>query len=360
MELNPRDDSANSRLESARKFYVARLVRKKLKENKLSDVPIDYIPPIPQSEWKHPPASSALTEFFERWKNEKTQLQNTITTTQPTLHSSTSDTSNSLLSKKKKRATIVAIKRNIGGKEKINEELDLLLDSSQVDVQKFQFLSLDPNDQQIKPQKVRTSGDNAIVQFLSTSDPAEDVKSCTAFCCGQRVSLYPWLPGHSSRSGGPVTDCFGISYYPNLAIAALADGSSWGHTARQAAVKAVHGFIRELEANRKQIDNTDKVPQLLLNGLASAHNNILFATPGVREMGTSTLLGGILLPLQDQLGKWVFICASVGDCKAFHYSIRTRQIIEITAGNDRFKGIYILDFGTFSQVVQNLMKLKPK
>ena len=203
-------------------------------------------------------------------------------------------------------------------------------------MQKFQFLQ----SEQIESQKIRISGDNPIIQFVSSSDPAEDVKSCTAFCCGQRVSLYPWLPGHSSRSGGPVTDCFGISYFPNLAIVALADGSSWGHTARQAAVKAVHGFIREIEENRKQIDDTEKVPQFLLNGLASAHQNILFTTPGgVAETGTSTLLGGLLLPLKDRLGKWIFICASVGDCKAFYYSIKTRQIIEITAGNDRFKGM---------------------
>lgn len=31
--------------------------------------------------------------------------------------------------------------------------------------------------------------------------------------------------------------------------------------------------------------------------------------------------------------KWVFVCASVGDCKCFHYSSVTGQFIDITNGN---------------------------
>ena len=170
-------------------------------------------------------------------------------------------------------------------------------------------------------------------EYMSTSDPNEDFKSCTPFCCGQRVSLYPWLPGHSTSEGGPVTDSFGISYNKNLIISAIADGSSWGDSARQAASKAVEGFIKELNGSGKLIENISQVPKLLLQAVASAHNFILKSDEdGKFNLGTSTLLGGVLLPQSTNLGNWSFICASVGDCKAFHYSYASKKVVEITAG----------------------------
>jgi len=39
------------------------------------------------------------------------------------------------------------------------------------------------------------------------------------------------------------------------------------------------------------------------------------------EAGTTTLLGGLVLRVHNQRAPYVFVCASVGDCKAFHISI---------------------------------------
>jgi hypothetical protein len=41
------------------------------------------------------------------------------------------------------------------------------------------------------------------------------------------------------------------------------------------------------------------------------------------ETGTTTLLGGVLLKLEDQPAPYIFVSASVGDCKAFHISAKT-------------------------------------
>ena len=323
MELDPRDEYANSRIESARKFYVARLVRKQLKNENFRDLPTEYVPPIPQSNWKQPPPSPALTEFFERWKTETEGTQQA-----PASKAEPSNSNEGLLARKMKKKIQ---NRKPSTKEKIEDDIELV-----VPIEKFRFVEI---TDEVMSTPVRVPGNEThSFRYVSTIDPADDIKSCSAFCCGQRVSLYPWLPGHSFREGGPVTDCFGISYFPNIAIAALADGSSWGRTASQAANKAVNGFITEMELNRSNINDTGKVPNILLNGIAAAHNSILCANAGgQREMGTSTLLGGLLLPLQNKPGKWTFICASIGDCKAFHLSMKTHRVKEITTGNDRFK-----------------------
>jgi hypothetical protein len=47
----------------------------------------------------------------------------------------------------------------------------------------------------------------------------------------------------------------------------------------------------------------------------------------------STLLGGLLVQLEEQPGTWMFVCASVGDCKAFHYSVRNCVVTDITDNN---------------------------
>jgi hypothetical protein len=35
----------------------------------------------------------------------------------------------------------------------------------------------------------------------------------------------------------------------------------------------------------------------------------------------------------DENYRWLFVCANVGDCKAFHYSPRTGTLTDITLGN---------------------------
>eukprot|EP01089_Gocevia_fonbrunei_P000235 TRINITY_DN1023_c0_g2_i2.p1 TRINITY_DN1023_c0_g2~~TRINITY_DN1023_c0_g2_i2.p1 ORF type:complete len:498 (+),score=74.96 TRINITY_DN1023_c0_g2_i2:373-1866(+) len=121
----------------------------------------------------------------------------------------------------------------------------------------------------------------------------------------------------------------------------------------------------------------------ILRAFQKAHMKIIEGYDDVWDAGTTTLCGGIIMELVEdhetlaflkELGistqanqtkfsfeqesdspslklkdftvdsnqtphtslppyKWIFICASVGDCKAFHYSVHTKQITDITAGN---------------------------
>jgi len=55
----------------------------------------------------------------------------------------------------------------------------------------------------------------------------------------------------------------------------------------------------------------------------------------LHEAGTTTLTGGLLLQLEKptEQGNWCFICGSVGDSKAYLWSQKSNNIIDITAGN---------------------------
>lgn len=50
------------------------------------------------------------------------------------------------------------------------------------------------------------------------------------------------------------------------------------------------------------------------------------------DTGTTTLLGGMTFKLSNN-NQWMFACISVGDCKAFHYSIQNNKIVDITKDN---------------------------
>ena len=60
-------------------------------------------------------------------------------------------------------------------------------------------------------------------------------------------------------------------------------------------------------------------------------------------MGTTTLLGGLLVQLEEPLKedrdgeivecKWAYIWGCVGDCKGFHYSAKRNTYRDITSAN---------------------------
>ena len=318
MEIAPRQEEILLKLETARKHYVAQIVRSRLHPDEFKELPDDFIAPVGQADWKLPPASPALKEFFELWKSGERNIA----------PASQGGAISAGKKKKKPRTNIVTEKEILNNVQSLPRT---------VPVQTFQFIQgLDKSLLNI-PLRL-AGGENPTFHYISSGELVDDNRSCSPFICGQRVSLYPWLSGHPHREGGPVTDCFGISYYPNFAVAALADGSSWGHTASQAANRAVSGFLHQIATERDILSTTQAIPQALLNGIATAHNTILASkSPNTDQMGTSTLLGGVLVRRDDQLGKWLFLCASVGDCKVFHLSMVTRKVTEITIGTDCFK-----------------------
>jgi hypothetical protein len=60
----------------------------------------------------------------------------------------------------------------------------------------------------------------------------------------------------------------------------------------------------------------------ILRAFSAAHEKIIEGKENVWDAGTTTMLGGMIVELDGAQGKWALICGSVGDCKAFHYSLR--------------------------------------
>lgn len=152
------------------------------------------------------------------------------------------------------------------------------------------------------------------------------------------------------RVGDPICDVFGVQVFANRTLVALADGCNWGEKPKKAAQTACQAFLEHMKNKFGQVNDIKTAGHYMLRALAHAHTQIMNTcardaqasgkTMKVTDGGTTTLLGGILLELEEseaeQLGsQWVFVCVSVGDCKAYLYSPSSRQVIDVTRAGNR-------------------------
>jgi serine/threonine protein phosphatase PrpC len=169
--------------------------------------------------------------------------------------------------------------------------------------------------------------------------PVIDDESGSAFysdvVAGRSISTYPHIPGNPNRDGDPIADRFAAHVYENRVIACMADGCNWGAKPREAATKANAAFIEYVNANHDTLTDVKRAGAVLLNAFEYAHNSIMEGKIAFWDAGTTTLLGGVLLEINKGTDKWTpqweFVCASVGDCKAFCYA--NGEITDITPGN---------------------------
>jgi len=147
-------------------------------------------------------------------------------------------------------------------------------------------------------------------------------------------STYPM--NGTQRMGDPISDCFSFETFGHSsAIISLADGCGWGLKSREAARLATTGFQEYMKKKITKIDTVRKAAHYLIKAFAHAHIKIINSTNDLWSVGTTTLLGGILLTLSGEAAQQfrascVLVCASVGDCKAFRYNAKTRNVSEIT------------------------------
>lgn len=177
--------------------------------------------------------------------------------------------------------------------------------------------------------------DGTILATIEGPVELGDIQSIGDHMCASAMSTYPRVPGTASRQGDPVCDRYKAHLHSNGAVAALADGCNWGRLPYEAAVRATETFVAFLAEHIGHITSIRGAGPFLLAALTRAHNSI---TEGreIWDSGTTTLIGGLLLPLSGTSeGKWGFVCVSLGDCKAFHYSQKTSTFVDITRGNRR-------------------------
>ena len=185
-------------------------------------------------------------------------------------------------------------------------------------------------------------------------------ETATNFCCGTAITTYPMLPVQQddpdaspkfAREGSPICDQYRCVIYPSRIIVGVADGCNWGDPPRNAARAALNAFIRYLDAHQGEIGDLQYAGGLALRALSMANAEIFKGIDAEKSMiGTTTLLGGIILELEvdsvdddasEDEGKeekqtvpeYGFVYVSIGDCKAFHWSAVTKTFSDITASN---------------------------
>jgi len=178
-------------------------------------------------------------------------------------------------------------------------------------------------------------------QALATLKGPPDDESEQMFeerAAARTVSTYPKMPQDLKKLGDPICDCFCAKLYENRVISVVADGCNWGNRPRTAALKARTAFVNQMKQHQHEIMNTHDAAFLMLRAIAAAHDSIIEGLQGddVYTAGTTTLLGSIVLQLQHEskeTPEWGIVCASIGDCKAYRFSIKENRITEITKGN---------------------------
>ncbi|KAM9964979.1 hypothetical protein ACTFIW_004776 [Dictyostelium discoideum] len=149
------------------------------------------------------------------------------------------------------------------------------------------------------------------------------------------TSTYPFLPNTTERAGDPIADRYTCAVYNNRLITCLADGCNWGQKPKEAAQNASTAFIDYVISKNDDMTNVKEVGKILFNAFECAHKSIMLGKDEFWEAGTTTLLGGVLLEINKGSDKWSpqweFVCASVGDCKA--YLLSQGEVTDITEGN---------------------------
>lgn len=179
--------------------------------------------------------------------------------------------------------------------------------------------------------RVKPTAPESKIWYTDGEDTEEE------FVSSKSVSTYPILPGRNDvRDGDPIADRLFCSIAKNRTIVAVADGCNWGVRPQQAAISATLAFKEYLGEKHKEIRNVQDAGHFLYRAFSEAHKKIIEGKEDIWEAGTTTLLGGMCLELQKEKEddpQWGFVCASVGDCKAYRVSHKTGMVTDVTAGN---------------------------
>ena len=151
------------------------------------------------------------------------------------------------------------------------------------------------------------------------------------------TSTYPMQHKEKNiRAADPIADKVACSVTKNRVVVAVADGCGWGLRSERAAIQATTTVRDYLSSKQSKIKDLQDAGHYLYRAFCIAHNKIIEGKEDVFEAGTTTLLTGICMEIIQQTDsdpKWCFVCASVGDCKAFLISKKSKDLVDITAGN---------------------------
>jgi len=118
----------------------------------------------------------------------------------------------------------------------------------------------------------------------------------------------------------------------------LTTGCNYGSRAMESSITASNESLQELTRCQSKIGTTKQAAARLLRGMRTAHDAIIKGSQDIFTETEVQIFCGMAcrLPnLQNSLNSdWIFICANLGNIKAFHWSYRTKKLKEITTGNE--------------------------
>ena len=83
---------------------------------------------------------------------------------------------------------------------------------------------------------------------------------------------------------------------------AVADGCNWGDKPREAAILACNEIISYLSCRIDSCKDTSDISFTLLKAFMHAHNKIISTKEGIHDPGTTTVLAGVLIKLDNPIG----------------------------------------------------------
>ena len=82
----------------------------------------------------------------------------------------------------------------------------------------------------------------------------------------------------------------------------MADGCNWGDKPREAAILACNEIISYLSCRIDSCKDTSDISFTLLKAFMHAHNKIISTKEGIHDPGTTTVLAGVLIKLDNPIG----------------------------------------------------------
>jgi hypothetical protein len=151
---------------------------------------------------------------------------------------------------------------------------------------------------------------------------------------GRSVSTYPLLADGKTRVGSPICDTYyGELHKDEVAVLCICDGCGWGFKSREAATRANNAFVEHATRGMRDATDSQALAALLLRAVGEAHCKIVDGKNENRMAGTTTLLGGVVLPIRSSLKLYHFVFASAGDCKAYWWKRSTGKVVDLCVGS---------------------------
>lgn len=173
-----------------------------------------------------------------------------------------------------------------------------------------------------------------IIKFKGPSEDDESEKF-TTFASARSVSTYPNDRLTNKKINNPLADQYGLSAWSNRIIAVVTDGGN-GIRYRQASERAVESCLAYFEDIKSSKEDIREMALELLKSISYAHENIIHDKKDIWDAGTTSILVSSVVEVEpnpeNDNKKWCFICATVGDCRAYIWPRGKDTVQEITQG----------------------------